>query len=631
MWAARVLSHPVAIALLLAAVTVALYWPVLRHDFLKYDDDEYVTENFVIQRGPILHSLTWTFTTTHAANWHPLTWWSHLLDCQLYGLQAGGHHLTSLVLHGVNAVLLFVVLRQMTRRLWSSALVAALFALHPLQVESVAWVAERKNVLSTLFFLLTVWAYGRYAEGECRRQKAECRNQAPVGTTRHATRNAQSASTFYLLALAFLVLGLMSKPMLVTLPFVLLLLDYWPLQRVGFGDFKSARVTVLRLVWEKTPFFVLSALSCSVTYWAQSKGAAMAAMAGLPMAARIQNAVVSYARYVGKLLWPVDLAVFYPHPGHWPWGTVAAAGLVVTGLCFLAVWLSRPAPYLAVGLFWFLGTLVPVIGLVQVGGQSLADRYTYVPSIGLFIVVAWGGGEVVVRWRLTKALAGVGAVIVLAACGARTRDQLPYWQDGEKLFAHALAVTEGNYVAYDCLASVRYHQGRVDEAITHLRKALELRPNYAQAHHNLGCAQLANGHMDEAIAHFRKALELQPNYAEAHNNFGVVLRQQGQLGNAMGHFQKALEIRPDYAEAHNNFGLALRRQGQPQNAIAHFQKALEIRPDYAEAHNNLGVALRQQGQLADAMAHFQKALAIQPDLADAHNNLGLALLESGRA
>jgi protein O-mannosyl-transferase len=630
-WIARRLAHPVVIALLLAAVTTAVYWPVLRHEFIKYDDDEYVTENFVIQRGPILHSLAWAFTTTHSANWHPLTWWSHLLDYQLYGLQAGGHHLTSLVLHVVNAVLLFVVLRQMTQRLWSSAWVAALFALHPLQVESVAWIAERKNVLSTLFFLLTVWAYGRYA------QKSEVgAKRSAIGNQRQETRPPTSdrrpwASGYYWLAVLWFALSLMSKPMLVTLPFVLLLLDYWPLQRVGFEELKSARVTVPRLIREKVPFFVLSALSCSVTYWAQSKGAAMASMAGLPMAARAQNAVVSYARYLGKLLWPVDLAVFYPHPGHWPWGTVTAAGLVVAGLCLLAAWQSRSAPYLTVGLFWFLGTLVPVIGLVQVGGQSLADRYVYVPAIGLIIVVAWGLEEAVGRWRLSKVLVGVGAVVVLAVCAGRTRDQLKYWQDGEKLFAHALAVTRGNYVAYDCLASVQFRQGRVDEAITHLRKALELSPNYALSHHNLGCALLAQGHMDEAAAHFRKALDLQPGNAQSHNNFGVVLRQQGQLGDAMAHFQKALEIKPDYAEAHNNLGLALRRQGQLESAIAHFLKALEIRPDYAEAHNNFAVALRHQGQLGNAIDHLQRAVAIQPDLADAHNNLGLALLETGRA
>ena len=390
--------------MVLAVITAAVYWPVLSHDFIRYDDDEYVTENYVLQRGSIPHALAWSLKTTHAANWHPLTWCSHFLDSRLYGLQAGGHHLTSLLLHVANSILLFGALRQMTRGLWSSALVAALFALHPLQVESVAWVAERKNVLSTLFFLLTVWAYAQYARVQSLKPKVQSQGSA-AASPEHTTRNSQHTSpfclrtlSFYLLALFFFALGLMSKPMLVTLPFVLLLLDYWPLQRVRCEDFKSASGTVLRLVREKIPFFVLTALSCSVTYWAQSKGAAMAAMAGLPVAARVQNAVVSYARYLGKVFWPVDLAVFYPHPGHWPWAAVTAAVLMLAGLCFLAVWFSRRAAYLAVGLFWFLGMLVPVIGLVQVGGQSLADRYVYVPAIGLFIVLAWGlegvGGRV---------------------------------------------------------------------------------------------------------------------------------------------------------------------------------------------------------------------------------------------
>jgi Flp pilus assembly protein TadD len=369
---------------------------------------------------------------------------------------------------------------------------------------------------------------------------------------------------------------------------------------------------------------VLSALSCCVTYWAQSKGAAMEAMAALPMAARVGNAVVAYARYLGKLFWPVDLVVFYPHPGHWPWGVAAAAALVVAALCLLAVWRSRRAAYLMVGLFWFLGMLVPVIGLVQVGGQSLADRYVYVPAMGVFIILAWGLEAAVTRWRLSKTLVAAGAVVVLGACAGRTRDQLRYWHDGEKLFAHALAVTEGNHVAYNCLASVRYHQGRVSEAIMYLGKALELRPNYALAHHNLGCAHLANGHVDEAITHLRKALELQPDYAEAHNNLGVALRQRGELGNARAHFQRALEIRPDYAQAHNHLGLELRRQGQLKDAIAHFQTALEIQPDYAQAHKNIGLALLESGRAEEAIGHFQQALAIRPDYAQAREGTDLA-------
>jgi protein O-mannosyl-transferase len=629
---ARWLAHPVVIALMLAGVTLALYWPVLSHEFINYDDPDYVTENPRVRVGLTRAGLVWAFTQLHGeyTYWHPLTWLSHMLDCELFGLNAGAHHLENVVFHAANVVLLFVVLRQLTRATGRSAIVAALFALHPLQVDTVAWVTERKNVLSTLFFLLTVWAYARYAQVRSLKSKVQCPASA-AANPEHATRNTQHASPFvlrppifYLLSLYFFALALMSKPVVVTLPCVLLLLDFWPL-----GRFQPS--TLRRLLLEKVPFFVLAAAVSAVTIVAHQRLGSVASLTQMPLTVRLANALVSYARYLKKVCWPNDLAVFYPYPAAWPMEVLVLAVVVLLGISAVVVWRWRVQPYLVVGWCWFVGTLVPTIGLIQAGAQSMADRFAYVPLIGVGLMLVWGGASLLAEAAYRRVTLGVLSIAMLGACLVATRQQLRYWHNSATLFRHEVDVTEGNYIARDCLGDLLYHQGRVEEAIAHFQKALEIQPKYAQAHHHLGCALLAHGRVDEALAHFRKALELRPNHAETHNNLGVVLRQQGQLENATAHFQKALELRPDYAEAHNNFGLALRRQGQPENAIAHFQKALELRPNNAEAHNNLGVALRQQGQLADAMAHFQKAIAIQPDLADAHHNLGLALLESGRA
>jgi tetratricopeptide (TPR) repeat protein len=619
------LSHPLVIALLLAVITLALYWPVRQHEFVNYDDPDYVTENPRVKAGLTKAGIVWAFTQLHGEHtyWHPVTWLSHMMDCQLFGLNAGAHHLGNVAFHAANVMLLFGVLRRLTGATGRSLAVAALFALHPLQVDTVAWVTERKNVLSTFFFLLTVWAYARHAVGEGR-------NQAPVGTADHATRIAPSvsiihlpSSIFYFMALAFFALGLMSKPAGVTLPFVLLLLDYWPLQR-------WPRCSVRRLLLEKAPFLFLAAAVSAITIVAHQRLRSVASLAEMPLTGRLANALVSYARYLKKVFWPRDLAVFYPYPAAWPMEVVVLAALILLGVSAVVVWRRRSQPYLVVGWCWFVGTLVPTIGLIQAGDQSMADRFVYVPLIGLGLMLVWGGANVLAEVKHRQLTFAVLATLILGACLAATRQQLRYWQDSVTLFSHELDVTEANYMAHDCLGDVLYQRGRVDEAIVQFQEALKIQPNCAESHHSLGCALLTKGRADEALKHFRKAVQLRPNHAESHNNLGVALRQQGQLENAMEQFQQAVEIRPDYAEAHNNLGLALRRQGQLEDAIAHFQKALEIRPRHAEAHNNLGVALRLQGQLADAMAHFQKALAIQPNLTDAHNNLGVALLESGR-
>jgi len=613
------MRRELVIGLLLLSITLAVYWQIRDHKFTNYDDTVYVTENPHVQRGLVGSSIIWAFTTTEQANWHPLTWLSHMLDCQLFGLNPGAHHLTSLFLHLANVLLLFAVLRRMTGALWRPAFVSALFALHPLHVESVAWVAERKDVLSTLFWLLTMLAYAGYAERPTRAR--------------------------YVLTLVAFALGLMAKPMLVTLPFVLLLLDYWPLDRMayagrddntpkrarkGIGSSKQ-RLSLSRLVWEKTPFFALAAISSVVTFSVQRKAGAMSNMEVLPLWSRIANALVSYLRYLGKTIWPSDLAVLYPHPGTglslW-WG--AGAGLVLLGLSILLLRGIRSRPYLAVGWLWYLGTLVPVIGLVQVGLQAYADRYTYVPLIGLFIMVAWGVPDLAGRWGRARTVLALLAATSLSALTGCTWIQVGYWKDSLSLFTHTIQVTTNNYVAYNSSGVALAEQGRFEEAIDRYLRALRIKPDYAEAQCNLGLALEREGRHEEAISHYLEALRLDPNHATAHNNLGNALADQGKLEEAISHYTEALRIKPDYAEAYNNWGTALVKQGRFEEAIDLFLRALRIKPDYAEAHSNLAWALTGRGQMAEAMAHYRIAIQIRPNFAEAHNNLGHLLVVLGR-
>jgi len=592
-----------SLCLLLALVTLLVYLPVRQHSFLRFDDADYVTDNGMVQSGLTWAGIKWAFTTFHSCNWHPLTWLSHMLDVQLFGAGPAGPHLVNVLFHAANTVLLFVLLRRLTGALWRSALVAALFALHPLHVESVAWVAERKDVLSGFFFLLTLLAYAHYVE-------------------RSKVQSPRSKVFYWLVWLGF-ALGLMSKPMLVTLPLVLLLLDYWPVQRFNGS-------TVQRLFLEKIPFFLLSAMSCAVTFVAQKQGGAVRSLTSFSVGERVGNALASYAQYLVKMFWPVDLAIFYPHPGQWPAAQVVLAAILIAGSCLVIVWFARRLPFAVTGWFWFLGMLIPTIGLVQVSNQSMADRYTYLPSIGVFIILAWGAGEAFVRWRLPKAVIGIATGLVLIACAVRTGDQLRYWRDGERLFRHALAVTDRNFVAENNLGNVLLDKGQVDEAMTHYQKALELQPRYADACNNLGSALLEKNRVDEAITCYQKALELQPDYALAHNNLGNALLRKGQVDEAIAHYQKSLAIQPDYANAWNNLGTAFRQKGHLDEAITDYCKALKIHPNHAQAHNNLGDVLLQKGQVDEAIAHFQMAVKIKPDFAEAHHNLGIILLQKGQ-
>jgi len=609
-----ILRRDVLVCLLLIVITLAVYWQTRNHEFVSYDDDAYVTENPHVQAGLTRQAIIWSFTTTHVANWHPLTWLSHLMDCQFYGLNPSGHHLTNVLFHLVNTLLLFLLLNRSTGASWRSGFVAALFAVHPLHVESVAWVAERKDVLCTLFWLLTMWAYIYYVE--------------------------KPRLHRYLLTLLTLGLGLMAKPMLVTLPFVLLLLDYWPLGRFQAGPAGSndqgqvqgplssvkTRSPSSRLIWEKVPFFVVSLASCVVTFLVQQKGGAVETVEAFPLTIRIGNALVSYVSYMGKMIWPQSLAVFYPHPGtSLPGWQAVAAGLLLIFITIGVIRAGRKRPYLTVGWLWYLGTLVPVIGLVQVGAQALADRYTYVPLIGLFIMISWFIPDLLAGWRHRGIVLGGAAVTVVSALMVCTWMQLQHWKNDITLFEHALKVTANNYLAHDSLGNALAQKGMLEQAIARYQEALRIKPNLVNTHNNLGVALLKRGEINRAIAQYYQALQLKSDSAETHNNLGVALFNLGQLDKAIGHYLTAIKLDPNFSKAHNNLGNALARKGKLDEAISQYSRALELKTNYPEAHNNLGVALAQQGKMDEAIIQFNQALRLKPDYAQARTNLGYAL------
>lgn len=560
----------ILVCLGLVAVTWAVFGQTLAHDFVNFDDHVYVYENPLVVRGLSIEGIIGAFAHTHALNWHPLTTLSHMFDCQLYGLKAGGHHVTNIILHTISVLLLFLMLKQITGALWQSAFVAALFAIHPLHVESVAWIAERKDVLSAVFFMLTLAAYARYAR-------------------------APSTPRYLLVALLF-ACGLMSKPMLVTLPFVLLLLDYWPLGRLG-GQKSETGSRLRRLITEKIPLFALSALSCAATLLTQRQGPI--AIDQLPFLWRLNNTFVSYVIYIWQMLWPARLAVFYPHPNDrlsLVEITVAIAFLV--GVSLLVIYLRRTKPYLVTGWFWYLGMLVPVIGLVQVGEQAHADRYTYLPQIGLYIMIAWTVGDLRLasRSRGHRALVGVAAALVIVSLSGRATVQASYWKNSETLWNHTLAVTGENDVAHNNLGFLFLRRGELDKAISEFQAALDIRSRNTKTHYSLGAALIQNNLgnafarkqlWDEAIDHLQEAVRLRPDYADAYFNLGSVFFQQGRIDRAIAQWQKALAIRPTDAEAHRNLASAFRKQGNVKGAIAEYEQALNITPEDRVALNNL--------------------------------------------
>ena len=661
--------------LLLFVLVLAAFLPALSNGFVGYDDPEYVTENDHVRAGLTWEGVQWAFRSTEAANWHPVTRLSHMLDCQLYGLAPWGHHLTSILLHALNATLLLVVLRRMTGAMWRSFAVAMLFGLHPLRVESVAWIAERKDVLSTLFWLLTLWAYAAYVErskvhspqstvGSPKTGVGASRPtiEAPRGTD-HASRITHHAPRFYLLSLLFFALGLMSKPMVVTLPCVLLLLDYWPLSRFGLKTQDSRLKTCVPLFLEKLPFFLAAAAFSAVTFAVQKHGGAVAA--NLPFPDRFANAVVSYCRYLGKLFWPVDLAVFYPGVEHWPAVMVAAAALLLLAISVVAIILRLTHPYVLVGWLWFLGTLVPVIGLVQVGMQSMADRYSYIPSIGILLAAVWAAHAVaagilpaveggilppgpapepssvtaIPRGKMPGSTAGRMPAVTIAAwgilataallCAALTLRQLSYWKNTEILFRHALRVTKDNYGAHHALGMALDRQGRLDEAISEYRATIRARSNYVLAYNNLAVDLNQKGRLEEAMQQLQTAFKLQPAYADPYNNMGMILEKQGRFDEALQMFQKAVSLNLNFPNAYYNLGISLSRKGLPEEAAKAFQRVIELRPNDAEAHNNLGVVLERQGKLAEATREYLRAAQLNPAYPSAHYNLGVALARQG--
>ena len=579
------------ICLALALVTTALYWPITHHNFVNFDDDDYITNNSHVQAGLTWAGVIWAFQSGAAANWHPLTWLSHMLDCQLYRLNPGGHHSTNLLFHVANTLLLFLLLRQLTGALWRSAFVAALFAWHPLHVESVAWAAERKDVLSAFFWMLALMAYTRYAQKRSRVEGRGSRENSAVPAL-----DSRLWTLDYGLALLFFACGLMSKPMVVTLPFVLLLLDFWPLNRFSSFQFQissseepstlnhqPSTESAFRLIYEKLPFFALTLAASVVTYFVQTSGRTLWLPAERPFSSRVANALWAYERYISKTFWPADLSIFYPYPHHWPAGLVIGAALLLAIWSGLLIWRARQNPCLFVGWFWFLGTLIPTIGLVQVGSQSMADRYMYIPSVGLFILVVWGFNDFLnwrPHWRRITTFAGG---VALAGCLVGTEIQLSYWQNSIKLFRHAIEVTTDNFVAYTCLGETLNDLGLKKEAMMLCAEAARIAPNSPVAQYNFGMALLQNNRLDEALAHLDAAARLAPHNSEVQYNFGLFLLRHNKPDEAASHFAATLVERPDFAEAHCHLAQALSQQHKFKEAIFHYREALRLKPGFPEA------------------------------------------------
>lgn len=607
------------VCLCLVALTVFVYWPVVHYPFVNYDDPVYVNQNPHVATGLTLTNVAWAFRANDGANWHPVTWVSHLVDAQLFGMKPGWYHLTNLLLHLCNTLLLWFVLRSMTGSVWRGGLVAGLFAVHPLHVESVTWLAERKDVLSGMFFMLTLLAYAGYVKT----QEINRREKRAEGTDRAMAPSSLfplPSSISYTLALLTFALGLMSKPMLVTLPFVLLLLDFWPLRRLELPLNNSS---IKKLLWEKVPLFALAAASSVITLLVQ-RGAG-AVEGGLRLSVRLENALVSYARYVLKTFWPVDLSVIYPHPVHWPPLVLLVSGVVVALISVCTLIWGRRRPWLLVGWLWFLGMLVPVIGLVQVGSQSIADRYMYLPIIGLLVAVVWSGYSLM-GWQpsATTPLSALGAVAVLV-CTAVSRHQIGYWHSSEALFRHAIAVTANNPLAHNCLAAALVDEGRRDEAIDEYRLSLRYWPQDAIGHNLLAGLLASKGRYDEAISEFREALRWKPNDYASHNNLGVALIMQGRTDEALEHFREAVRLQPGDPTLHNSLAAALVRKGQLDDAIEQYQKAIQIWPEFAKAHHGLGMTLARKGRLDEGISHLQTAVRLEPNYQEAQKNLAAAL------
>ena len=589
------------------------YWEVQHNDFISLDDNLYVTENLHVQKGITPKGIFWAFTSIENGQWHPITWLSHMIDYQFFGLDARGHHMTNLLLHIINTLLLFLLVYRMTSAVWPSGFLAALFALHPLHVESVAWISERRDVLYAFFWILALLIYLHFVENQKKRWRV-------------------------LLLLCFFF-AVMAKSMAVTLPLVLLLLDYWPLGRMKLKEtepipilFASSSpammnrsIPILKLLSEKLPLFFVSAVMSLFTIFTNYRFGSLTSLDKLSWISRFQNAAVSSVAYISKMFWPSPLAVLYPHQIKQPFWHVAWAAsifLTITVLVFLA---RKKHPYLVVGWLWYLVTLLPVIGLVQAGIQGMADRFTYIPMTGLFIIVVYGCSDILKKWPLSKVVLSGACGLILLILMFCTRSQVMLWRNSIMLFKHTLSVTADNYLIYNNLGVTLARQGKDQEAFLHYEKALEINPRYADAYYNIGSLLARQGKDEEAVVQFMESLRIKPDKKEAHNDLGVILNKHRKILEAVFHFTEAIHIDPNYEEAHLNLGTILFQHGKYGEAVLYFNEALRINPSNAGTHNSLAVALAATGKIEEAIIHYHQALKINKDYADAHYNLGSLL------
>ncbi len=677
---------PVFVGCGLFFLTFWTFFPVIHNGFVNFDDPVFLYENSHLRSGLTFDSIRWAFTNCEAGFWYPLTWLSHFMDFSLFGMRAGGHHFTSLLLHSINTVLLFLILRRATGNMWPSAFVAALFGLHPLHVEPVAWAADRKDVLCTTFLFLTVWAYLRYSE--------------QLEKPNLDSKPFRSSRFWYCLSLIFFCLGLMSKTMIVTLPLILLALDWWPLRRFPMAAQKEVKPWPMRrLLLEKVPFLALALPAIWLTVRAQGGVNALPTTAEVSLTHRVANGILSYLRYVQQTVWPSNLAVHYPFPASFSIWIVIGCAALLLAITIAAVICAKTRPYLSFGWAWYAVSLLPIIGLIQIAGHAHADRYAHLPTIGLYIMITWGAFDILRHFHRRILLSAVSAAILLIPCVILSRQQISYWKNSETLFRHALAVTPDDEMAHNNLGSALAEKGDSDGAIAQWLEALRLFPDFAEAHCNLGSvlarkgqladaiahltegvrlnsnnpnahfdlanallksghadeaivqyqgslelmpdnplgylnlghALCARGRIDEAIAALRAAVRLKPDNPEAENELGMAYGMQGHLDEAAIHLGRALELNPGYAEAHCNLGIVLVNQNKVDEAIAHLQLALKENPDYAQAHCNLGVALGKKGNWDEALAHLHEALRLRPDYIDAQNNLQAVLTLKGQS
>ena len=594
---------PLIICLFLILMTLAAYWNVQHNDFINLDDNLYITDNPYIKKGWTTDNFLWAFTKVHAGHWHPMTWLSHMLDVELFGLHPGRHHFVSLIFHIINSLLLFILFQKMTGEVWKSALIAGLFALHPLRVESIAWAAERKDVLSAFFFFLTIYTYLHYFE------KIQFRR--------------------YLLTLLSFAMALMSKPMAVTLPFVLLLLDYWPLGRFQSGD-QERRHPMIQLTLEKIPLFLFTFVMSIFTFMSHLQSGAVTPFDKLPLSIRIGNALIYYLRYIWKMLCPNALAVFYPHPIHLPLWEVIGAILLIIIITIVVIAVRREHPYLAVGWFWYLGTLIPVIGLTQAGTQAMADRFTYIPMVGLSLMISFGIPNIFMRWRFTRIILIPSGIFIFLILAILSSIQVGRWQNSVTLFTHTLNVTSNNYLIHNNLGVTLMRQGKYPEALFHLKKAIEIKPKYADAYHNLGTLLFLQGNGKEALNHFALALEYNPEKAETHSSIGGILAKQEKFKEALFHFSEAVRINKADGEAHYNLGTILLQQGKTQEGVYSLNQSLETLPENPKTHHNLGLAFESMGELEKAVEHYRKSLRIDSKNADTHFCLASLFSKQGR-